>query len=190
MAAITLATEQGFMQRLAHATVLHGWALARQGQGEVGRAAIRQGLTASMATGSMLLQPYGLGLLAETYEVGGHPDEGLAVLAEVQAVMAVTGVQWYAAELSRLKGALLLRQAVPDVPQAETCFQQALAVARRQQAKSWELRAARSLARLWQSQGKGTEAYALLAPVYGWFTEGFDTADLQEAKTLLEELAG
>ena len=99
-------------------------------------------------------------------------------------------MQWYAAELSRLKGALLLRQAVPDVPQAEACFQQALAVARRQQAKSWELRAAMSLARLWQSQGKRAEAYELLAPVYGWFTEGFDTADLQEAKTLLEELAG
>jgi predicted ATPase len=189
MAAITLATEQGFMQRLAHATVLHGWALARQGQGEVGRAAIRQGLTASRATGSMLLQPYGLGLLAETYEAGGHPDEGLAVLAEAQAVMAVTGVQWYAAELSRLQGALLLRQAVPDVPQAEACFQQALAVARRQQAKSWELRAATSLARLWQQQGKHQEAHDLLGPVYHWFTEGFDTADLQEAKALLAELA-
>jgi predicted ATPase len=188
-AAITLATEQGFRQRLAHATVLHGWALARQGQGEVGRAAIRQGLTASMATGSMLLQPYGLGLLAETYEAGGHPDEGLAVLAEAQAVMAVTGVQWYAAKLSRLTGALLLRQAVPDVPQAEACFQQALAVARRQQAKSWELRAAMSLARLWQQQGKRAAAYALLAPIYGWFTEGFDTADLQEAKALLDALA-
>jgi predicted ATPase len=188
MAAITLATEQGFTQRLAHATVLHGWALARQGQVEVGRAAIRQGLTASMATGSMLLQPYGLGLLAETYEAGGHPDEGLAVLAEAQAVMAVTGVQWYAAELSRLKGALLLRQAVPDVPQAEACFQQALAVARRQQAKSWELRAAMSLARLWQSQGKRAAARQLLAEVYGWFTEGFDTADLQDAKALLEAL--
>jgi predicted ATPase len=190
MASITLATEQGFTQRLAHATVLHGWALARQGQGEVGRAAIRQGLTASMATGSMLLQPYGLGLLAETYETGGHPDEGLAVLAEAQAVMAVTGVQWYAAELSRLKGALLLRQAVPDAAQAEACFQQALAVARQQQAKSWELRATMSLARLWQQQGKMAEACELLALIYNWFTKGFDTADLQEAKALLEELGG
>ena len=187
-ASITLATEQGFTQRLAHATVLHGWALARQGQVEVGRAAIRQGLTASMATGSMLLQPYGLGLLAETYEAGGPPDEGLAVLAEAQAVMAVTGVQWYAAELSRLKGALLLRQDVPDAAQAEACFQQALAVARQQQAKSWELRATMSLGRLWQQQGKQAEARALLAPIYGWFTEGFDTADLQEARALLDSL--
>jgi len=190
MASITLATEQGFTQRLAHATVLHGWALARQGQSEVGRAAIRQGLTASLATGSMLLQLYGLGLLAETYEAGGHLDEGLAVLTEAQAVMAVTGVQWYAAELSRLKGALLLRQDVPDAAQAEACFQQALAVARQQQAKSWELRAAMSLARLWQQQGKRAEAHGLLAPIYGWFTEGFDTADLQETQALLEDLEG
>jgi predicted ATPase len=190
MAALTLATEQGFTQRVAHATVLHGWALASQGQGEEGRAVMRQGLTASRATGSMLLQPYGLGLLAETYEAGGPPDEGLAVLAEAQAVMAGTEVQWYAAELSRLTGALLLRQAMPDVPQAEACFQQALAVARRQQAKSWELRAARSLARLWQQQGQQAEARELLAPIYGWFTEGFDTADLQEAKALLDELGG
>jgi predicted ATPase len=85
---------------------------------------------------------------------------------------------------------LLLQQAVPDAAQAEACFQQALAIARQQQAKSWELRAATSLARLWQSQGKRAEAHALLAPIYGWFTEGFDTADLQDAKALLEELAG
>ena len=101
-----------------------------------------------------------------------------------------TGLRYYAAELSRLKGALLLQQAVPDAAQAEACFQQALDVARQQQAKSWELRAATSLARLWRQQGKRAEAHALLAPIYGWFTEGFDTADLQEAKALLEELAG
>src|SRR5262249_32156156 len=94
------------------------------------------------------------------------------------------------AEASRLQGALLLRQAVPEMAQAEACFQHTLAIARRQQAKSWELRAATSLASLWQQQDKRTEAYALLAPIYGWFTEGFDTADLQEAKALLEELAG
>ena len=82
-----------------------------------------------------------------------------------------------------------MRQATPDATQAEACFEQALAVARRQQAKSWELRAATSLARLWQHQGKRAEAYELLVPIYGWFTEGFDTADLIEAKTLLDELA-
>ena len=93
------------------------------------------------------------------------------------------------AEAYRLQGELLQRQAVPDAAQAEACFHQALAIARRQQAKSWELRAATSLARLWQRQGKRAEARELLAPVYGWFTEGFDTADLQEARALLEELA-
>jgi predicted ATPase len=92
------------------------------------------------------------------------------------------------AEAYRLQGEFLLRQAVPDTAHAETCFQQALAMARRQQAKSWELRAALSLSRLWQRQGKWAAAYDLLAPVYGWFTEGFDTADLQEAKSLLEAL--
>ena len=95
---------------------------------------------------------------------------------------------WYEAEIHRIKGVLLLP--VPDAPQAEACFQRALAVARRQQAKSWELRAAMSLSRLWQHQGKHAEAYDLLAPIYGWFTEGFDTADLQEAKALLDELGG
>jgi predicted ATPase len=103
--------------------------------------------------------------------------------------MDTTEERFYAAELYRLKGALLLQQAIPDAAQAEACFQQALDVARQQQAKSWELRAATSLARLWQSQGKRQEASDLLAPVYAWFTEGFDTADLQEAKVLLDALA-
>jgi predicted ATPase len=134
-------------------------------------------------------RPYFLGLLAEASGAGGHPDEGLAALAEARAVMDTTGARVYAAELYRLTGALLLQQAVPDAAQAETCFHQALDVARHQQAKSWELRTATSLARLWQSQDKRQDAYALLAPVYEWFTEGFDTADLQEAKGLLDELA-
>ena len=105
-------------------------------------------------------------------------------------MLQVTEVRFYAAELYRLQGALLLRQAVPDAPQAEECFRQALDVARRQGARSWELRVATSLSRLWQQQGKRAEAYTLLAPIYGWFTEGFDTADLQEAKALLERLEG
>ena len=190
-AARTLATEQGFFaERVAWATVLHGWALALQGQGEAGLAAMRQGLAADLATGSKSWQPYLLGLLAEAYGAGGHPDEGLHALAEARAVLDTTELRYYAAELSRLQGALLLQQAVPDAAQAEACFQQALDVARRRQAKSWELRAAMSLAHLWQQQGKCAEAYALLAPVYGWFTEGFDTADLQDARVLLEGLGG
>ena len=103
--------------------------------------------------------------------------------------MDQTGERCYEAEMYRIKGELLLQQAVPDAPQAEACFQQALAVARRQQARSWELRAAMSLSRLWQQQGKRTEARELLAPIYSWFTEGFDTLDLQEARALLDELA-
>ena len=165
-AAMTLATEQGFAQWVARGTVLHGWALAMQGQGEAGIAAIRQGLAAELATGATLWQPYFLGLLAEAYGAGGHPDAGLTALAEALAVLDTTEVRHYAAELYRLKGALLLQQAVPDAAQAEACFHQALDVARQQQAKSWELRAATSLARLWQSQDKRQDAYALLAPVY------------------------
>jgi predicted ATPase len=189
VAATTLATEQGFASWLARGTVLHGWALAMQGQGEAGLAEIRQGLAAELATGSTLHQVYHLGLLAEAYGIGGHPDEGLEVLAEALAVLDTTEVRYSAAEIHRLQGALLLLQEVPDAAQAETCFHQALDVARQQQAKSHELRAATSLARLWQSQGKRQEAYDLLTPIYGWFTEGFDTADLQDARTLLETLA-
>jgi predicted ATPase len=106
-----------------------------------------------------------------------------------EALAAVDKTDFYEAALYRLKGELLLGQTAPDASQAEVCFQQALSIARRQQAKSWELRAAMSLARLWQQQGERQEAHDLLAPIYGWFTEGFDTADLQEAKTLLAELS-
>ena len=116
-------------------------------------------------------------------------EEGLRLVDEGLAVSEETGECWAKADLYRLKGVLLLERANPDTPRAEACFRQALDIARHQQAKSWELRAATSLARLWQSQGKRQEAYDLLAPVYGWFTEGFDTADLQEAKDLLDELA-
>jgi predicted ATPase len=117
-----------------------------------------------------------------------HVEEGRRLLAEAMAAFEANERGDMLTEVYRLQGELLLRQTVPDAIQAETCFQQALTVARRQQAKSWELRTAISLSRLWQQQGKQAEAYDLLAPVYGWFTEGFDTADLQEAKALLEDL--
>jgi predicted ATPase len=120
----------------------------------------------------------------------GQITNGLEALAEALATVAKSRVRWWEAELYRLRGELLLRQTVAQPEEAEVCFQQALAVARGEQAKSWELRAATSLARLWQQQGKCAEAHELLAPVYGWFTEGFDTADLQGAKALLEELEG
>jgi predicted ATPase len=119
----------------------------------------------------------------------GQTAEGLVMLAEALAVVARTGDRRDEAELHRLTGECLLRQAVSSEPQAATYFRQALAIASHQQAKSWELRATISLTRLWQRQGKRAEACELLAPVYGWFTEGFDTAALQEAKVLLDALA-
>jgi predicted ATPase len=122
----------------------------------------------------------------------GRPEEGLATLAEALAVMQRTGEQWYEAELCRLKGELTLQsesQSSESPPrEAEACFQKAIAVARHQSAKSLELRAVMSLSRLWQQQGKKEEAHQMLAEIYGWFTEGFDTKDLQEAKALLEAL--
>jgi predicted ATPase len=136
----------------------------------------------------MLQWPYFLALLAEAYGNAGQADDGLQVLAEALMLVDKTGERLWEAELHRLQGELLLRQAIPDTTQAEPCFQQALTIARRQQAKSLELRAAMSLAQLWHQQGKQAEARALLAEVYGWFTEGFDTADLQEARALLTVL--
>jgi predicted ATPase/class 3 adenylate cyclase len=188
-AATTLAIEQGFVSWGARGTVLHGWALATQGQGETTITEIRQGLAADLATGAKLWQPYSLGLLAEAYGEKGHYEEGLHALTEALAVIDTTELRFCAAELYCLKGVLLLQQALPDASQAKICFHQALNIARSQQAKSLELRAATSLARLWQSQGKRQDAYDLLAPVYGWFTEGFDTVDLKDAKGLLLELA-
>ena len=112
------------------------------------------------------------------------------MLTEARAIVTTTAERRWAAELARLQRELLLRTSPENHAAAHRCFQQALAIARRQQAKSWELRAAMGLSRLWQQQGKRDEARALLAPIYGWFTEGFDTADLQEAKALLEALGG
>ena len=135
-----------------------------------------------------MLRSYWSALLAEVYGQAGQPEVGLALLAETLPLLDQTGERCWAAELYRLKGELLL-QAAADAPQAEACFQLALDVARRQQARAWELRAAMSLSRLWQGQGKEEEAYQLLAEVYGWFTEGFESIDLQEAKALLEALS-
>jgi predicted ATPase len=139
--------------------------------------------------GGKTLLPYFLSFLAEAYAEHDHPEKGLHTLTEALGVMENTGARFFGAELYRLKGALLLQPSVPDKLQAETCFQQALDIARTQQANSWELRAATSLARLWQSQVKRQNAYEVLAPVYGWFNEGFDIAELKEAPVLLEEWA-
>jgi predicted ATPase len=170
------------------ATILRGWALMAQGQGAVGIAEMQQGLVAYQATGAAMGQTYLRALLVEGYEQVGQVDAGLRLLAEILGVVESTGERMWEAELYRLKGTLVLRQNSPDELQAETCFQTALAIARRQQARSLELRAALSLSRLWQQQGKHTQAYDLLVPIYGWFTEGFDTDDLQEARALLAAL--
>jgi predicted ATPase len=181
--------EQGFALWVPGGTVLRGWALTEQGQMEEGIAQMRQGMTAWQATGAEVDRPYYLALLAEGYGKAGQAEAGLPVLAEALAVVDAIEERYYEAELYRLKGELLLARSAEQHTEAETCFRQALDIARRQQAQSLELRAAMSLSRLRQQQGKRAEACALLAPIYGWFTEGFDTADLQEAKALLEALA-
>jgi predicted ATPase len=188
-AAMALATAQRFAQWLAQATILRGWALAEQGQGEAGLAQMREGLATYGTTGAQVLRPYFLALVARAYGAGGQLEEGRTALAEALMAVAKTGERFYEAELYRLQGALLLARSGEHHAEAETCFRQALAIARRQEAKSLELRAAMSLARLWQQQGKRQKAHDLLAPVYHWFTEGFDTADLQEAKALLDALS-
>jgi predicted ATPase len=185
-ALLTLATVQRFPLHVGWGTFWRGWALAMQGQGEAGLAQMHQGMAAVLAAGQMVSRPYCLVLLAEAAGHAGQVDEGIRLLAESLTAFEANAQGDLLAETYRLQGELLLQQAVPDAAQAEVCFQQALAIASRQQAKSWELRAATSLTRLWQRQGKRAEAHELLVPVYGWFTEGFDTADLQEAEALLE----
>jgi predicted ATPase len=188
-AALSLTRDQGFPLSMAHSAMLCGWALAHQGQDQDGIKQLHQGLQTLRATGAELLQPYFLALLAEAYRTIGQFEKGLAVLAEALALVDTRGERHYEAELYRLKGQLLLQLSGDNHTAAEACFQHAIRIAQNQSAKSWELRAATSLARLWQQQGKRQEAHDVLTPVYGWFTEGFDTADLQEAKTLLAELA-
>jgi class 3 adenylate cyclase/predicted ATPase len=188
-AAVALATEQEFPQWVALGTILRGWALAMQGQGKEGMAQVRQGIAAWRATGAVLIVPYFCTMLADVSAHLGHVEDGLQALVEAHTLVEQQEERYWEAEISRLRGVLLLRQTATPQEEAETCFRQALDVARRQEAKSLELRAAMSLSRLWQQQGKWTEAHELLAPIYGWFTEGFDTADLQEAKALLEELS-
>jgi predicted ATPase/class 3 adenylate cyclase len=186
-----LATAQEFPQQVAMATPLRGWALAAGGQVEEGIAQIHQGLAAYGATRATRDRPYYLALLAEASVQVGQTITGLEAVTEALATVAKSAVRWWEAELYRLQGELLLhaeRGVRHAALTAEACFHQAFAIARRQQAKSLELRAAMSLSRLWQQHGKRAEARALLAPVYGWFTEGVDTADLQEARALLEAL--
>ncbi len=201
-ATIALSTEHGFPYWRAVGTILQGWALAEQGEIEGGLAHIRQGLAAYGATGARIFCSYFLALLAGAYQKMGQSEAGLTTLAEALAQVEKTEERYWEAELYRLKGELLLNDVwrvasgeflvtrhSPHVTEAGACFLKAIDVARRQGAKSLELRATVSLCRLWERQGKKNEARRLLAEIYGWFTEGFDTVDLQEAKALLEELS-
>ena len=176
-AAVTLSAEQGFAAYLAWGTIMRGWAVTTQGQDEEGLRQMRRGLTAWRASGAELSVPYLLSLVADAYARLGQVEAGLAVLQEGGEAVERTGERQWEAEMCRLKGALLLNDErgvmnnergtlQPRAAEAEACFQQAIAVAQQQSAKSWELRAATSLARLWQSQGKRAEARELLVPVY------------------------
>ena len=194
--AITVATEYGLTQWLTLGTIIRGWAMAAQGQGEAAVGQIEQGLATLRATGAS-----GTGaaaMAAEAYGGVGQIEAGLALLVEALASVGRKGERNGEAELHRVKGELLLQSipqrlaaqgSDPRAAEAEVCFHQALDSAHQQQAKARELQAALGLSRLWQQQGKQAAARDLLAPIYGWFTEGFDTPDLQEARALLEELA-
>jgi predicted ATPase/class 3 adenylate cyclase len=194
-AGIALCTEQGFASILAQSTRNRGYALARQGQTEEGIALIRDGLAASRATGAGLYYPYYLATLAQACETAARFEEGLTALAEAIAIVERTEERVYEAKLYRLKGELTLkqysRQSLPSTiqQQAEECFLKSIEIARRQEAKSLELSATMSLTRLRQQQGKKAEGRQMLAEIYSWFSEGFDTTDLKDAKTLLEQLS-
>jgi predicted ATPase len=184
---VAIASEEGAPALLGLGNIMRGWCL-----GTIGKAAehiplLIEGLAILRAVGSNLLLPFFLTLLVEIYGRSEQPKEGLDRLAEAVKMIEATNERWAEAETHRLRGALLL--SIHEHVAAENCFHQALSVAQHQSAKFWALRAATSLARLWRDQGKRTEARDLLAPVYNWFTEGFDTPVLQVAKALLDELA-
>jgi predicted ATPase len=184
---IRLSSEQGFPYCLNMGIVFRGWALAQQGRMEEGIAEMHQALVSNRSMGVGMGGPERLLHLAEAYGKAEQPEEGLPLVTEALEASRYTGECIYSAEIHLGRGELLLAQG--DEAGAEASFSEAIEVAREQSAKSWELRATTSLCRLWQKQGKRRKARRELAAVYGWFSEGFDTADLQEAKVLLEALA-
>jgi predicted ATPase len=174
---------------LAFGTALRGWARADQGEQDEAIAQIQQGIDARRVAGTKQLVPYLLALLAEGSKMASGPDQRLTIISEALDVVEQTKERWYEAELHRLRGHLLLSCSASNRSAAEACFNQAIVIAQSQTAKSLELRAVMSLARLWHDQGKRAQAHDLLSPIFAWFTEGFDTADLKEAKALTEELS-
>jgi predicted ATPase len=192
---LRISIEQSFPLWLGCSEVIHGWALAETGQAEEGLTQIRQGVADWRASGHELEVPHFLGLLAEAHGRANQPEEGLKELTEALTIVERSGERFWEAELQRLYGELSLRVAAsatrgrPVLVSAQESFQKAIEIARRQSARSLELRAVTSLSRLLQKQGKKEEARRMLAEIYGWFTEGFGTADLKDAKALLEELS-
>jgi len=183
---LAISREQGFQTFIGFGNVMRGWCLGALGHTAEGIPLLVQGLAIFRANGSNLLLPFFLTTLAEVHGMAAQPEEGLDLLDEAAKIVEATQERWAEAEMHRIRGTLLL--SIHEHAAAEASYRRALAVARRQNAKFWELRAALGLARLWRDQGKRTEARDLLAPVYGWFTEGLNTPVLQEAKTLLEQL--
>jgi predicted ATPase len=188
-AAVALTAEHGLPFWTGLATAMHGWALSEQGHSVDGIAQIREGLSVLGRTGDRLYRLYFAEMLAEALGRIGQLDEGLSGLDEAIDGSRRSGMSFWGAELQRRKGELLLTATDADHAAAETCFRRAIDIAQSQSAKSLELRAATSLARLLVREGQRRPAYELLAPIYGWFTEGFETADLKEAKALLDELS-
>jgi DNA-binding NtrC family response regulator/predicted ATPase len=184
-ALMRLSTEQGFRSLVVYGTILQGSLFTALGQRDEGMTLMRQGLAAHREVGTEAIRPMLLALLAAAYEGEGPAEAGLHVVDEALTLVERYGVRYYEAELYRLKGTFLSNLANADVRQAEACFQHALGIAQRQQAKAWELRAVMSLMRLWYRQGKREVGRQQLHEVYRWFTEGFDTADLREANALL-----
>jgi len=184
---VAVTTEQGFVMYHATGTIYRGWVKVKNGDLTQGMALLRSGLAAYRATRAEAWVSYYSTLLAVACEIAGQGGEALTQFDDALQVVEQTGQRWFAAELNRHKGQLLLRQGRTEA--AGELYHKALRIAVEQEAKLWELRAAVSLARLRRDQGRRAEAHAILAPVYGWFTEGFDTPDLKEAKALLDELA-
>ena len=186
---VALADEKGALYWKALGIALQGCVLALSGKASDAVHVIASGITALRSTGATIFVPLYLSHLTRAYAELGQVDDAWRCIGEAITTIETTKERWLEAEVHRTAGEIALKSVEPDAAKAETYFERALAVARQQQAKSWELRAAMSLARLWRDQGKVQQGRELLAPVYGWFTEGFDTRDLKEAKALLEELA-